>query len=182
MTWNKTYGVYVRDGAGNWTQANTIAHNTYDGVYVCGATATGNTITANSIHDNGNKGIDLGQGGNSELAAPVITTANAGGASGAGCAWCTIHLYSDAADEGETYHGIASADGSGNWNFSGFLSGPNITATNTGSCGRQFHGNELAPLNFAPAGCGDTSEFSAPFTIGGGAQHKIFLPLVVCNH
>jgi parallel beta-helix repeat protein len=183
ITWNKTYGVYVRDGADNRIQANTIAHNTYDGVYVRGTTATGNAILANSIHDNGYKGIDLFDGGNTELAAPTITTASSGGASGTGCAWCTIHVYSDAVDEGETYHGFTSADGSGHWSFSGFLSGPNVTATNTDPCGRQGRGGGPADsLVAAAASCNNTSEFSAPFAIGSGAQHKVFLPFIVRNH
>ncbi len=170
---NALDGVYVLNGANNRIQANTIAANGRDGVRVEGATANGNTITANGIHDNGGKGIELVSGGNYELAAPAITSANSGGASGTGCAWCAIHLYSDTADEGAFYHGWTTADGSGNWSYSGFLTGPNVTATNTGSCGQQIA---------APTGCNDTSEFSAPFAIGAGGQFKVFLPFVVRNH
>ncbi len=41
--------------------ANEIAHNTGRGVWIAGG--TGNTVSENSIHDNGNLGIDLGRGG-----------------------------------------------------------------------------------------------------------------------
>jgi len=156
ITENGTAGVYVKDGAGNYILSNEIASNTQDGVLVSGATATGNSILGNSIHHNGYKGIKLVDGGNTELAAPIITTANAGGASGTGCAGCTVHLFSDSADEGETYQGFASVDGSGHWTYAGALTGPNVTATNT------------------DAGS-NTSEFSTPYTL----RYKIYLPLVV---
>ena len=97
-------------------------------------------------------------GPTASLAAPTITTANAGGAAGTGCAGCAVHLFSDTADEGETYHGFANADGSGNWSYSGALTGPNVTATNT-DAGR------------------NTSEFSAPKTI-----YLLYLPLIVKSY
>ncbi len=164
-------GVEINNSASCVVSHNLISGNSFNGVLVNGATATGNTITVNSIYDNGGQGIALVAGGNTELAAPVITSANAGGASGTGCAWCTIHLYSDPADEGRLYHGFTTADGSGNWSYSGFITGPNVTATNTGSCGQQVA---------VPTGCGDTSEFSAPYAIG--LQNRIFLPFVCRNH
>jgi parallel beta-helix repeat protein len=146
ITGNKGDGVYVRDGAGNFILSNEIASNAQDGVGVSGATANQNRILANSIHDNGYRGIDLSDGGNTELPAPTITTADADGAAGTGCAGCTVHVFSDSADEGETYQGFASVDASGTWIYSGTLAGPNVTATNTD-------------------GDGNTSEFSTPYTI-----------------
>jgi hypothetical protein len=64
-------------------------------------------------------------------------------------------VYSDIGDEGRVYHGSATADdngdGTGDWNFPGAVTGPNVTATatNTG---------------------GSTSEFSAPFGCSGAAD------------
>ncbi len=158
---NKADGVTVHDAFGNLLMSNEIAGNGQRGVFVRGATAIGNRILVNSIHHHsGYLGIDLFDGGNAELPAPTITAASSSGAAGTGCAGCNIHLFSDSADEGETYEGFASADGFGNWSYSGFLRGPNVTATNT------------------DAG-GNTSEFSAPFAIG---RLRFFLPFVVRNY
>jgi ABC-type transport system substrate-binding protein/DNA-binding beta-propeller fold protein YncE len=49
---------------------NTIAHNGGDGVHV--ASGGGNRIVANSIHDNGELGIDLATGANGDQGAPEI--------------------------------------------------------------------------------------------------------------
>jgi parallel beta-helix repeat protein len=163
---NGTFGLYVLNASGNRVKGNSITYNGYDGVRIEGATATGNSITANSIHHNTLSGIELANGGNSGLASPAITSANASGASGTGCAWCAIHVYSDSADEGATYHGYTTANGSGAWTFNGFLSGPNITATNTGSCGQQR--DPAAPVSTDTStslSCNDTSEFSRPYNI-----------------
>lgn len=155
---NGADGVTVNGGAGNLLLSNEIAYNRQRGVFVRGVAATGNTILANSVHHNGYQGIDLFDGGNTELAAPTITAASASGASGSGCAGCSIHLFSDTADEGEIYEGFANADASGNWLYSGALRGPNVTATST------------------DAG-GNTSEFSLPLAVG--PAHSVFLPLVM---
>ena len=52
---------------------NTVAYNTFNGVVV--DTGTGNRIVANSIHDNGGKGIVLLNGGNHNLEAPDLASA-----------------------------------------------------------------------------------------------------------
>jgi len=153
---NQTEGVYVTGGAGNQVLRNTIAGNMSNGVLVAGAAATGNSILANSIVANGGKGIELVNGGNTELAAPTITMASASGAAGTGCAFCVINLFSDTTDEGETYEDFANVDGNGNWSYAGALTGPHVTATNTDA------GN-------------NTSEFSAPKTI----QFSLYLPLIL---
>ena len=158
ILFNKSDGVNVMDGTSNAILFNDIAYNVQRGVFVKGTAATGNAILANSIHGNGYEGIELFNGGNNELPAPTITTASASGAAGTGCPGCTIHLFSDSADEGEIYEGFANAGAGGQWSYSGPLTGPNVTATNT------------------DAG-GNTSEFSNPF-----AMARLLLPLVGRNH
>ena len=123
---------------------NVIAHNTQDGVYVHGDETTGNTIRGNSIHSNGGRGIENHDGGNAELAPPVIT--GFGSVIGTACLNCTVDIYSDDEDEGRVYEGSTTANGAGNWTFAGSLEGPNITATTTDSSG-------------------NTSEFSAPAAV-----------------
>ena len=154
---NRVNGVGITDGADNSISSNTILFNVANGVRVKGATATGNTILANSIFFNVKQGIDLFQGGNTDLPAPIILTANAMGASGTGCTGCIVHLYSDPEDEGAYYEGFAYVDGSGSWSYAGVLTGPNVTATNTDTNG-------------------NTSEFSAPKTI-----QILYLPILVKN-
>ena len=66
---NGFFGIHLSDAPGNTVggtaanQANVIAFNAADGVYVFGSGATGNTIQRNSIYGNGDLGIDLGDGG-----------------------------------------------------------------------------------------------------------------------
>jgi len=148
---NATFGILLQGGWNSFIGGNTITANLGDGIKIIGSAATGNWIMQNNIYSNTLKGIELFNGGNGELAAPAIASATSGGATGTGCANCYIEIFSDSSDEGQTYHGAVNADGSGNWTYIGALTGPHVTATATD-----------ASLN--------TSEFSAPYTIGGANQ------------
>jgi CSLREA domain-containing protein len=159
-------GVRVEGDADNNTiggtssgEGNVIAYNSADGVRVDGASSTGNTIGGNSIYSNGGKGIENINGGNGELAPPVIDSAgSASGHSDPKCYPCTVEVFSDDQDEGHTYHGsaITNDDATGTWTYPGSVIGPNITATITDASG-------------------NTSEFSAPVAyrlpfVGGIAE------------
>jgi hypothetical protein len=143
-------GVYMAQGAQDNTiggtaagEGNLIAFNTSDGVRVSDTATTGNTIRGNSIHSNGGKGIH-NDGGNAELAPPVIT--GFGSVIGSACPNCTIDVYSDDEDEGRVCEGSTTADNGGDWTFDGSPQGPNVTATGTDAAG-------------------NTSEFSAPVAV-----------------
>ena len=58
-------GVHIANSSyNNFVEVNTIANNTGDGVTITATgTSLGNTIWENSIHDNGDLGIDLGDDG-----------------------------------------------------------------------------------------------------------------------
>ncbi|HSP56454.1 MAG TPA: right-handed parallel beta-helix repeat-containing protein, partial [Dehalococcoidia bacterium] len=129
-------------GAGD---GNTIAFNGGNGVGVDRPEASGNLIQRNSIHSNGLLGIDLTNGANGGLLPPTILSFNppAKEVVGETCAFCTVEVFSDSADEGRLYQGVTSADSLGDWVVSAPFLGPNITATTTSG--------------------GNTSEFSAPF-------------------
>jgi hypothetical protein len=143
-------GVTIGLGAQNNTiggsspgEGNVIAFNDTSGVRVDDSDTTGNTIRGNSIHSNGEKGIENIDGGNTELVPPAVDSV--GSVFGTACPNCIIDVYSDAEDEGRVYEGSNTADGDGNWSLSGTPDGPNITATATDSEG-------------------NTSEFSEPLT------------------
>ncbi|RLC69428.1 MAG: hypothetical protein DRI81_20475 [Chloroflexi bacterium] len=162
---NGQYGVYILGAKNNYVEACTITTNISDGVRIDGLTATGNLVTANSIHDNGGKGIGLVNGSQHDIAAPTITSASASGASGAyTCANCTsyyrIDIYSDNSDEGAIWHGYVTATVGSDWVYSGTIVGPYVTATATDD----FYV--------------ETSEFSAPRR----TVYYIYLPLIVRNH
>jgi parallel beta-helix repeat protein len=149
---NVQAGVVIQEGAQNNAiggttagMGNLIAYNSgAAGVRVEDAGATGNTIRGNSIHSNLGDGIQNSDGGNAELAPPAIT--GFGSVTGTACPNCAIDIYSDDEDEGRVYEGSTTANGAGNWSFSGSLEGPNITATATDADG-------------------NTSEFSAPVAV-----------------
>jgi hypothetical protein len=128
-------------------EGNVIAYNNRWGVFVEDAGTTGNAIRGNSIHSNGSKGIENIDGGNMELAPPIIDSVggSVSGHTNPKCYPCTVEVFSDNEDEGRIYHGSATTndDATGTWGYPGAVTGPNITATITDADG-------------------NTSEFSAP--------------------
>ncbi|MCP4710111.1 MAG: hypothetical protein GY869_15920 [Planctomycetes bacterium] len=154
---NSISGVTIELGASQNTIgiSNTIAFNGGDGVQVYGSNTLSNTITRNSIYSNTSQGIQLSNGGNTKLPAPVLGSAdaNSGIVTGKACAFCTIEVFSDDEDEGRVYEGTTTANANGDWTFNkgSSLTGPHFTATAT------------------DAG-GNTSEFG---------QFKVFLPIIL---
>jgi len=144
---NTVGGPYPEDG-------NTIAFNGNVGVQVW--TYPGNTIRRNSIYGNAYSGISLVEGGNDDLAAPVITYVLLDSVEGTACTGCIVEVFSDEEDEGQVYEGHTIADGSGNWTWAGRAGGPYVTATATDQTG-------------------NTSAFSVPQM---AERHWIYLPLV----
>jgi hypothetical protein len=152
---NTYNGVAIQDGAANNTvgsatdgAGNIIAHNDGNGVMVDGSDSIGNTISRNSITANGGLGIQNQDGGNTELAPPVITEAVGMTVTGTACTDCTLEFFSDDEDEGRVFEGSTTAESDGIFTFSRTESftGPNVTSTAT------------------DAG-GNTSEFSAPVSV-----------------
>jgi CSLREA domain-containing protein len=150
---NQHGGIYIGEPLGG-AQGNTIgpgnviAHNGGSGIVVDGPDTTGNTITQNSITDNAGLGIYNLNGGNAELAPPTITSVTVYSISGTACPNCTVEIFSDPGDEGKTYEGATTADGDGNFTWTGSVVGPFVKATGTD-------------------GVGNTSEFSAPTLLAG---------------
>ena len=148
---NHSHGIGFYSGAHSNVvgSENVIVHNWGSGVRITGSDTRYNTITQNSIYENGGLGINNISGGNEELSSPIITGVTADTIWGiAPKAYSTIEVFSDDEDEGRAYEGRITADANGHFTFtqqSGF-DGPNITATAIDSQG-------------------NTSEFSAPILL-----------------
>jgi hypothetical protein len=146
---------------------NVIAHNGKAGIEVYERETVQNTITRNSIHDNGWQGIDMWGGndlqglplsaGNNFLIAPSIFDFDlqAGSVKGTACYNCTVEIFSDDSDEGACFEGQITADRMGIFilDKGASLNGPHLTATATDKNG-------------------NTSEFSLPTT---GAEGSLTL-------
>jgi hypothetical protein len=148
--WGNRYcGICIENGVRDTTVGpdNIIAYNYHYGVLVDGPQAVGNTITQNSIHDNGSIGIRLKDGGNIMLDPPLIFDFDvaAGSVAGRACTNCTIEIFSESVNEGEVYEGQTKADNTDTFTLEKGISfvGPHLTATATDANG-------------------NTSEFSLP--------------------
>jgi hypothetical protein len=138
---NHQAGIMIIEGASHNIIGpdNIIAHNDGSGISIGHSNSVGNAITQNSIHDNGRIGIDLVEGGNTQLAAPVIFDFDlaAGTVAGTALANCTVEIFSDRSNQGEIYEGQTTANGEGAFTFNSSTSftGPHLTATVTDSDG-----------------------------------------------
>jgi parallel beta-helix repeat protein len=114
---------------------NIIAYNDRFGIAVEGSDSSGNTLTQNSIHDNGGAGIRLLSGGNSSLDAPLTFDFDLAGGmmTGTTCANCTVEIFSDSSDEGANYEGQAVADSNGVFTFNKGAAFINTNITSTAS-------------------------------------------------
>jgi parallel beta-helix repeat protein len=148
------------EGSDNLLAHNEIHDNDDDGVEVNGQAALRNRITQSSIYGNSGLGIQLVDGGNTELRAPAILAYDtaAGTASGTACALCTVEVFSDEDDEGRWYEGTVEADALGSWALSlgAPFQGANVHATATDAEGNtsQFSGplHDIAVVGAAPGG------------------------------
>jgi len=150
IMYNGEYGINLMNASLNTIGPdNIVSHNVGNGIEVFNPDSVHNTITQNSVHDNSKEGIDLMDGGNEELAAPLITDfdLSAGTASGFACSDCTVEIFSDSSDEGEDFEGWATTNDAGFFALDKptSLTGPHLTSTATDTDG-------------------NTSEFSLPIS------------------
>ncbi len=129
---------------------NIIAFNKKHGIFLDGLGSTNgahfNTITANSIFSNEQKGIALDAQSNEQIQAPVITGYSGGTVTGTALPDAHIEIYSDDEDEGKFFEGESATDATGAFTWTGPIRGRYVTATVT-------NGN------------GSTSEFSQPLLV-----------------
>jgi hypothetical protein len=143
---------------------NVIAFNSGNGVSVTKAGTTANTIYWNSIHDNARRGIRTAEGGNRDLAPPVLISANP--VTGIAAAGGRVEIYSDSSGEGRVFEAAVTADASGNFTWSGMPAGPNVTATVTDAEGNTSAFSDpldAADVEDGPAGTPVRCRLSAAF-------------------
>jgi hypothetical protein len=151
---NRTAGVTIMEGANKNIIGpdNQIAFNGRYGILISHSNTVGNIISQNSVYDNGGNGIELVEGGNHNLPAPIIFDFDfsTGTVAGTTCDGCTVEIFSDSNDEGAIFEGQIGADSNGIFAFEKgtAFAGPYLTAT--------VHDDN-----------GDTSKFSTP-TFGTG--------------
>ncbi|MBN2414682.1 right-handed parallel beta-helix repeat-containing protein [bacterium] len=129
---NQQHGISIRaEAALNVIgPGNTIAYNLMDGVLVTDNGSWANTITANSIFSNGRTGINLLNGGNYEIQAPVITGTNPLTGTTT-MAHCLVEIFSDSLDQGRVFEDSVRCGPGANFTWHGTPAGPFITATAT---------------------------------------------------
>ncbi len=135
---NEGTGIYVARGASHNTigPGNIVAYNS-DGVQVSSSNSVANTITQNSIHNNGNGeiGISLSAEGNANSSPPSIVGYDIplGTVTVLSCPHCTVEIFSDEGGQGRTYEGRGKADAAGSFTLdkNAPFAGPHLTATTT---------------------------------------------------
>jgi len=163
---NHSSGISIDHGAGNNVVGpdNVIAFNDVRGVLV--SDSLGNTITRNSIHHNGNEGINVWWG--AIFVPPTLFEFDlkAGTATGIACHNCTVEIFSDSEDEGAHFEGRTTADVMGTFIFSkgAPFVGPHLTATVTGLDGSTSDQFVSRPGN--PESCPTTALELCPLVTG----------------
>ncbi|MDA2937324.1 right-handed parallel beta-helix repeat-containing protein [Acidobacteria bacterium AH-259-A15] len=122
---------------------NLIAHNRQTGITFWEDTPY-NTVTQNSIRDNGDErspnrlggqGVNVTGASDARKASPLIFEFDlqAGSVTGLACANCIVEIFSDSSDQGGIYEGQTVAGGTGFFTFSkgAAFTGPRLTTNAT---------------------------------------------------
>ena len=170
-------GVYLDYGAHDNIigPGNTISNNTSFGVHSFMDSTIRNTITRNSIARNGEMGIVNAKGANDSLAAPVIAEVTSAGVAGTACADCVVEIFSDSLGEGAIFEGYTTADASGNFAWSGTVTGPFVTATATDTAGNTSEFSEafkVAEIDYVSSRLADgfSLDQNIPNPFGGSTE------------
>lgn len=139
MNWGNAYSGIQIAGYYNTMRNNIVANNGFGpalqqaGIIIEGASSFGNRIIENSIFNNASAGIDLIDGGNQDIQAPLLYR-NGKILSGTTYPNSKIEIFSGPdQDEGKYYEGFIQADDTGafQWTIDTHVQGRYITATTT---------------------------------------------------
>ena len=130
---NVNHGVFIQGGAFKNIigEGNIIAFNGKDGVLIKHNQTIENTVTKNSIYGNGSMGIQLVDGGNGELPAPVIEHAKRGRIYGTAPPNSTVEIFEDPDSQGKNYLATVVTDAGGRFEWLGDAADSIATATAT---------------------------------------------------
>ncbi len=136
---NRTAGILVdRSNHNKIGPGNLIAYNEGPGVMFWDET-WGNTITGNSIRDNGGQPASSAETSQASMPLPVLFDFNLdnGSLTGFACPNCVVEVFSDSGDEGGKLEGRTVADQRGAFEFqlTSPFSGPYLTAISTDTDG-----------------------------------------------
>jgi len=136
---NRTAGILLdRTGKNVVGPGNVVAYNEGQGVLLW-ANTPNNTITQNSIHDNGGLGIRMDSSQVDMPSTPLIYEYDleVGSLAGWACENCTVEFFSDSGEEGAVYEGQVVSDSGGGFTFNkgSAFNGPYLTATVSNSQG-----------------------------------------------
>ena len=142
-------GILISDSKNNQILENIIGLNEQIGVRIYGEGAIGNSLRRNSISNNGEKGIELSDGGNAGLSSPTLLSVTSTQVSGTAQAGQIIELFADENDQGHIYLGSVTVDATNNFLYDHKAPLPTLHITSTAT-----------DIN------GNTSAFSPPFRGG----------------
>ena len=202
ITGNSFFGVRIGYAPNNTVggltggQANTIASNSADGIWVEGSNATGNRLLRNSIYNNGGLGIDLGEddvtpndAGDSDTGAnglqnfPILTSAASGGSFTT--VKGTLNSQPDTDYRLEFFFGDGGTCDPSGYGEGRYFLGTSLVTTDSGGNSAFTFGFDTALGTGRPVvvtatdPAGNTSEFSACRSVVAFVPQKAYLPLVV---
>lgn len=158
---NGGHGVFVNGWTGTVIgglgvgEKNVIAYNGTDGISVDGfipfiqVPTTLTFIRANSISENSGRGIEIGTP--EKTVPPAVRGVSP--INGSACPFCTVDVFSDTADEGQSYLGSVVADAVGVWSLDEVPAWSNVTATATSPALGTSEFSEPFAVNLHPAPC-----------------------------
>lgn len=127
---NESDGVFIAEESyDNQIIENFIWFNGYAGVRIYGEEPFRNRISHNSITQNSSVGITYDAGGANVLPQPTITNVSSTSVSGISIPDAIVEIYTDSQNQGERFQGETMSDGSGNFHWTGSITGPypNVT-------------------------------------------------------
>ncbi len=164
----------------NMIMGNFIGNNSRDGIRINDNKAIYNTISENSISMNDGEGINLVNGANGGIAAPVITSVLGNEIFGTALPLSIIEIFTDNNDEGRIIQGVVMSDSAGNWGWAGPLEGSldSIRATVTDTVGNTSEFGKYVPVE-GPTSIEGTRQ-PIPFTLSNNSPGHHYPEIHVC--